>query len=447
MEIEKLSSEIDKLSLEDLSSQANGLRALLASKEIELRQLEQMEKRLLDSQGKPDAEEGNEVKDLNEILGDFQPNILRQLQALLLLEEMRSQLPNVKEKDNAEGKGEVESKQEEEEEDEDEDEDDEEDEESGQDASKEQRKKEKLERLNKKGCIGLDLMYEQVGETFFNLMICGSKGVGKTTLFHSLFNLDETNEVHGKSHLEFTEALVKENGYKVRVSCLQADPRNTNFLLAYINDLQQDYFTNELRQFLTVNPTRFTDKRIHCCLYLFSPQGHSKPIKESDIRTMKLLSERTNLIPVIAKSDTLTKAEVANYKKKIVDAIKQHKIQVFKKGHYKHNQSKFPFAVVASNKKVTNPKGELVMGRQYPWGTVDVEDPEMCDFAELRKFVIRTNFASLLELTHSEKYAAFKIIKHNELRINDQQGGGVGSRKANKKRATLVKLEKNFTKN
>jgi len=280
---------------------------------------------------------------------------------------------------------------------------------------------------------------------FLNLMICGSKGIGKTTLFHGLFNLDGTNDFHGKSHLEFTEALVKENGYKLRVSCLQADPRNINFLLAYINDLQQDYFTNELRQFLTLNPTRFNDKRVHCCLYLFSPQGHSKPIKESDIRTMKQLSERVNLIPIIAKSDTLTKIEVANYKKKINEAIKHHKIQVFKKGCYKQNQSKFPYAVSASNKKVLNEKGQSILGRQYPWGTIDVEDPEMCDFAELRKFVIRTQYVRLLELTHSEKYASFKITKHNELRINDQQGGGVGNRKANKKRATLVKLEKNLS--
>lgn len=57
------------------------------------------------------------------------------------------------------------------------------------------------------------------------------------------------------------------------------------------------------------------DTRIHCCLYFIAPGGHS--LKPIDIIVMKKLSEVVNVVPVIAKSDSLTLEERALFKDRV----------------------------------------------------------------------------------------------------------------------------------
>merc|ERR1711983_433391 len=46
-----------------------------------------------------------------------------------------------------------------------------------------------------------------------------------------------------------------------------------------------------------------------------------------------------------------------------------------------------PFAVCGANAMV-EVAGKKVRGRQYPWGVVEVENPEHCDFVKLRSMLI-----------------------------------------------------------
>lgn len=57
------------------------------------------------------------------------------------------------------------------------------------------------------------------------------------------------------------------------------------------------------------------DTRIHCCLFFINPTGHS--LRPIDIIVMKKLSEVVNVVPVIAKSDSLTIEERDNFKSKV----------------------------------------------------------------------------------------------------------------------------------
>lgn len=57
------------------------------------------------------------------------------------------------------------------------------------------------------------------------------------------------------------------------------------------------------------------DTRIHCCLYFIAPSGHS--LKAIDIVVMKKLSEVVNVVPVIAKSDSLTLEEREVFKQRV----------------------------------------------------------------------------------------------------------------------------------
>ena len=51
--------------------------------------------------------------------------------------------------------------------------------------------------------------------------------------------------------------------------------------------------------------------------------------------------------------------------------------------------------------------GEItVRGREYPWGVVEIENEQHCDFVKLREMLIRTNMEDLREVG---------LFKHNHL--------------------------------
>ena len=57
------------------------------------------------------------------------------------------------------------------------------------------------------------------------------------------------------------------------------------------------------------------DNRVQCCLYFIAPSGHG--LKPLDIEFMKRLHEKVNIIPLIAKADTLTPEECQQFKKQV----------------------------------------------------------------------------------------------------------------------------------
>ena len=74
-------------------------------------------------------------------------------------------------------------------------------------------------------------------------------------------------------------------------------------------------------------------------------------------------------------------------------------------------QSKIPFAVVGSNNYVQTPDGRQVRGRSYPWGVIEVDNEEHCDFVKLRQMLIRTYMEELREYTNSVLYENYRSEK------------------------------------
>lgn len=90
-----------------------------------------------------------------------------------------------------------------------------------------------------------------------------------------------------------------------------------------------------------------------------------------------------NIIPVVAKSDTMTPEEVVHFKKQIMNQIVQSKIKVYEfpdvesdeENEKRENlkmKERVPFAVVGSNTVIEGEDGKKTRGRKYPWGVVDV---------------------------------------------------------------------------
>ena len=89
--------------------------------------------------------------------------------------------------------------------------------------------------------------------------------------------------------------------------------------MKYIKDQHSAY----LRKELTAMRDRYIqDTRIHCCLYFINPTGHS--LRAIDVIVMKKLSEVVNVVPVIAKADSLTLEERDAFKQKVSGVVEMN---------------------------------------------------------------------------------------------------------------------------
>ena len=85
-----------------------------------------------------------------------------------------------------------------------------------------------------------------------------------------------------------------------------------------------------------------------------------------------------------------------------------------------------PFAIIGSIDFVTKEDGRLVRARTYPWGIVEVENEEHCDFVKLREAMLRINQDSLRERTHNILYERYRQQRLRELKMRDGDGASKG---------------------
>lgn len=87
-------------------------------------------------------------------------------------------------------------------------------------------------------------------------------------------------------------------------------------IVKYIKDQHSGYLRKELT---AMRDKYIVDTRVHCCLYFIAPTGHS--LKALDITVMKKLSEVVNVVPIIAKSDSLTLEERELFKQRVSSVL------------------------------------------------------------------------------------------------------------------------------
>ncbi|XP_077287201.1 septin 7-like protein pnut isoform X2 [Arctopsyche grandis] len=275
----------------------------------------------------------------------------------------------------------------------------------------------------------------------FTLMVVGESGLGKSTLINSMFLSDIYNsEQHAGPSLrvkktvgvETSKVLLKENGVNLTLTVVDTPGfgdavDNSNCwvpVIDFVESKYEEFLNAESRVSRKVMP----DSRVHCCLYFIAPSGHG--LKPLDVEFMQRLSDKVNIIPIIAKADTMTPEECAQFKKQIMNEITQHKIKIYEfppggdeeedvggnVGVAQHKsastklRARVPFAVVGSN-TVIEQDGKKIRGRKYPWGVAEVENLEHCDFIALRNMVIRTHLQDLKDVTSSVHYENYRCRK------------------------------------
>ncbi|CAF1215539.1 unnamed protein product [Adineta ricciae] len=274
----------------------------------------------------------------------------------------------------------------------------------------------------------------------FNLMVVGQSGLGKSTFINTLFQTelygqDFPSTVHRKKKtvtIDSSSIILKEKGVQLRLTIVDTpgfgdSVDNSNCwqpIIDYIDSKYEEYLNAESR---VVRKAHIIDNRIHACLYFITPSGHS--LQSLDIEFMKRLHDRVNIIPVIAKADTLTSDELRLFKKSIMQDITNEKIKLYEfPDHNDENKlnktykDKVPFAIVGSN-FVLERGTKRSRVRQYAWGTVDVEDEAHSDFIALRSMIIKTNLNDLRDVTHNNHYENYRYKKLSSFNANETKNG------------------------
>ncbi|CAB3225582.1 unnamed protein product [Arctia plantaginis] len=294
--------------------------------------------------------------------------------------------------------------------------------------------------LKLSGHVGFDSLPDQLVNKsvqngfVFNILCIGETGLGKSTLMDSLFN---TNFESVPSPHNLPTVKLKAHTYELQESSVRlklticdtvgyGDQVNKEDSFKAVVDYIDAQFEAYLQEELKIKRSlpAYHDSRLHVCLYFICPTGHG--LKSIDLVCMKKLDTKVNIIPIIAKADTISKTELQKFKSKIMHELQANSVEIYQfpvddESVTEVNSvmnSHIPFAVVGSTDfvKIGN---KTVRARQYPWGTVQVENESHCDFVKLREMLIRTNMEDLREKTHARHYELYRRRRLQQMGFTD----------------------------
>ncbi|XP_054634867.1 septin 9b isoform X5 [Dunckerocampus dactyliophorus] len=293
--------------------------------------------------------------------------------------------------------------------------------------------------------VGIDAILEQMRRKAMkqgfelNIMVVGQSGLGKSTLMNTLFKskvsrksvqpsaedrIPKTVEIKSISH------DIEEKGVRMKLTVIDTPGfgdqiNNENCwqpIMKFINDQYETYLQEEIN---IDRKKRIPDSRVHCCIYFIPPTGHC--LRPLDVEFMKRLSKVVNIVPVIAKADTLTLEERDFFKQTIREELRANDIDVYPQKEFDEDtedrmindkiREMIPFAVVGSDQEYQE-NGKRILGRRTKWGTIEVENIAHCEFAYLRDLLIRTHMQNIKDITSSIHYETYRVRRLNESNIH-----------------------------
>ncbi|XP_059413064.1 neuronal-specific septin-3-like isoform X2 [Carassius carassius] len=298
--------------------------------------------------------------------------------------------------------------------------------------------------------VGIDAILEQMRRKAMkqgfelNIMVVGQSGLGKSTLMNTLFKSKVSRKsVQGTAEEKIPKTIeiksishdIEEKGVRMKLTVIDTPGfgdqiNNENCwqpIMKFINDQYEQYLQEEIN---IDRKKRIPDSRVHCCIYFIPPTGHC--LRPLDVEFMRRLSKVVNIVPVIAKADTLTLEERDFFKKKIREELRANGIDVYPQKEFDEDaedrtinekiREMIPFAVVGSDQEY-QVNGRRLLGRKTKWGTIEVENIAHCEFAYLRDLLIRTHMQNIKDITSSIHYEMYRVRRLNE---NNTQANGLG---------------------
>ncbi|XP_026868122.2 septin 9b isoform X1 [Electrophorus electricus] len=302
------------------------------------------------------------------------------------------------------------------------------------------------------GYVGVDSVLEQMRRKAMkqgfelNIMAVGQSGLGKSTLINTLFKSkvsrrsvkpDDEERIPKTIEIKSISHDIEEKGVRMKLTVIDTPGfgdqiNNENCwqpIMKFINEQYEQYLQEEIN----INrKKRIPDTRVHCCIYFIPPTGHC--LRPIDIEFMRHLSKVVNIVPIIAKADTLTLEERDFFRQKIKEDLRANEIEVYPQKEFDEDaedrvindniREKIPFAVVGSDQEY-QVNGKRLLGRRTRWGTVEVENTAHCEFAYLRDLLIRTHMQNLKDITSSIHYEVYRVRRLNEdsTQTHDEEDG------------------------
>ncbi|XP_022275807.1 septin-12 isoform X2 [Canis lupus familiaris] len=200
-------------------------------------------------------------------------------------------------------------------------------------------------------------------------------------------------------------------------------------ILGYINEQYERYLQEEI---LITRQRHIPDTRVHCCVYFVPPTGHC--LRPLDIEFLQRLCRAVNVVPVIARADSLTIEERETFRQRIQHNLRSHCIEVYPQKSLDEDtndrilnskiRDRIPFAVVGADREhLVN--GKCVLGRKTKWGIIEVENMAHCEFPLLRDLLIRSHLQDLKDITHNVHYENYRVCRLNESHLLPQGPGWV----------------------
>eukprot|EP00038_Savillea_parva_P022084 m.36789 g.36789 ORF g.36789 m.36789 type:complete len:365 (-) comp5441_c0_seq1:13-1107(-) len=288
--------------------------------------------------------------------------------------------------------------------------------------------------------MGREGVYRRAGRKGygFTVMVAGERCLGKTTLVETLFGAgtgsgaakpapstvptEDTSSSSGRTQetvqIEERTSDMTVDGTTVKLTLIDTpgfgdsiDTRNdVDPLCEYIDGAFREYLAGESQ----ADRSKLVDRRVHCLLYFLraSPTG----LSALDLAALRQLHSRVNVVPLLAKADTLTLNERHAARQAVRTQLATEGISVFNPGFDPDDPPQvqhecqalgqaMPFAVIGS---LECPNGGGVRGRKYHWGVAEVDNPAHCDVGLLKRMLIETHLHDLRGLTEEVHYETFR---------------------------------------
>ncbi|KAG0021024.1 cell division control protein [Entomortierella chlamydospora] len=288
-------------------------------------------------------------------------------------------------------------------------------------------------------------------------MVVGESGLGKTTFMNTLFNADLKEEIPTKK-LHSTQTVQIQPSYYELIEdgvllnlCIVDTPgfgdelnreRNLTPIIEYIDQQYAEYMKAERQPGFRKS---IPDTRVHAVLYFLAPTGHG--LKELDVKALRTLSQKVNVIPVIAKADTMTAEEKIAFKSLLLRDFEEYRIDTFPSSHLDevdgaeellvgHTNGNMSHSQLLEAKALQSLEAEecvpaLIVGASLkgsPTGSFQdlningnfisiVENAEHSDFIYLRELLLETCLHDLVESTHRVHYHDYRA---KALRTNNR---------------------------
>lgn len=275
----------------------------------------------------------------------------------------------------------------------------------------------------------------------FSVMLVGESGLGRSTLINSLCGGNSIVPTSSTAaHDAFSKKLTlrhenveleDNDGHKISLNIIDT-PNFANAIdcdedfRVVVDFIRHQYDEVLLEESRVKRNPRFKDGRIHVLIYLINATGHG--LSEIDVKFLQHVSNLVNVIPVIAKADSMTPKELKVNKELILEDLVNYNINYYKFNEYEYEEdyiddeiiayNKYlnlliPFAIIGANKYQDgdDDDDDILKLRvlNNAWAKpINVELPEFNDFTILKNVLLITHLNEFKELTHEMIYENYR---------------------------------------